>query len=109
MNPLAPYFEIEDQGTHFKFTPTESFQRLCKIVNPKATKYLDFLMEKENETVKLSMNVEETKPLTPLWKFKDGKWVIMGQSSYRGNVFEQHALVEICPECGQRIDCECDD
>lgn len=108
-NPLAPYFEMEDQKECFIFTPTKEWDRLRKIVNPKSKKATYFVMDKKDDFVRLSMNIEETQPLTPFWKFKNEKWVIMGESRYRGNVFEQHALVEVCPECNQRIDCECNE
>ena len=93
MNPLAPYFEMEDQGTHFKFTPTKSFERLRKVQNPKSKKADWFLLEKATDFIKISMNMEETKSITPLWKFKDGKWVIYGQSNYRGGFFDQHPII----------------
>lgn len=110
MNPLTPYFDIisetEDQ---IVFKPTDAWIHTRKIAGVKNPKKESFVFMKDGNTIKLSTTIDETKDITLTWKFKNGKWVILGGSRYFGDFFESHALVQICPECGQRIDCECHD
>ena len=106
-NPLAPYFDIEDQNGNFKFTPTEAWRSIIEAQGKRTIIMLEpFIMIKNNDTVKLSMNTDETQPLTPTWQYKDKKWKILSVSRYVGCFFDGHikGWDNTCPRCGYEFD-----
>ena len=105
-NPLAPYFDIEDQNGNFKFTPTETWRKLKQGKGFLGIHISDFIMQKKYDTVRLSFDTEETQPLTPTWKYRDGKWRILAVSKYAGCIFDGHikSIDDTCPRCGYRLD-----
>jgi len=104
-NPFKQYFEIVNESKdQFTFKPTDAWRKF------KGTSSREpFVMLKDRDSLKITMNIEETQDLTPTWRFKNGKWVILGVSRYFGDFFDQHPLTEICPHCGERVNCECND